>query len=130
MEKLPAEAIMLKVQFSHFSPDVPAKNLYRQGVDYLSHEFELEFADALHLLKELKNHRSDLVINAPFAWLDFYIEEDNSLWVEIGGHNGLWAVSEIDLGIGEEILRIAYQGGDFGEQIPTTNRTWDAYSGI
>lgn len=120
----------MKVQFTHFSPNAPVKNLYERGAGYLLHEFDLPLEDALYLLKKLKNHRSNLWIDAPSAGLNFYIEENGSLWIEIYGNNGLWAVSEIDLPIGEEILKIAYQGGEFGEQIPKTNRVWDAYSGI
>jgi hypothetical protein len=120
----------MKVQVTHYRPGLPEKSFYQRGVDYLRHEFDLEFADTLGLLKELKDQQGRLEIDTPSAGLEFYIAPDNSLWVEIYGENGLWAISEIDLGIGEEILRIAYQGGDLGEQMPTTNRTWDAYSGI
>jgi len=122
---------MMKMQLTHYKPGIPPKSFYQQGVDYLQQEFDLEFEDALYLLKELKNHRDNLWVDAPSAVLDFYIEDDGSLWVEIYGlTNSLWAISEIDLSISEEILSIAYEGEAFGEQIPTTDRTWDAYSGI
>ena len=119
------------MQLTHYKPGIPPKSFYQQGVDYLQQEFDLEFEDALYLLKELKNHRDNLWVDAPSAVLDFYIEDDGSLWVEIYGlTNSLWAISEIDLSIGEKILSIAYEGEAFGEQMPTTDRTWDAYSGI
>ena len=120
----------MKVSYTHFSPNAPIRDLYHEGADYLMHYFDFGFDDALYLLKELKNHRSSLWVDAPTYSLNFYIESDDSLWIEIDGNNGLWAVSEIDLAIGTEILRIALDGGEFGEHIPTTNRTWDAYSGI
>ena len=120
----------MRVSFTHFSPLAPTRNLYQQGVDYLKHDFDLKYEDVLYLLKELRNHRSSLWIDAPACSLDFYIEGDGSLWVEIYGNNGLWAVSEIAPAVGVEILRIAFDGGEFGEMIPTTERTWDAYSGI
>ena len=120
----------MKVSFTHFSPNAPTRELYREGADYLRHDFDLGFDEALYLLRELKNHRSSLRVDAPASSLDFYIESDGSLWVEIYGDDGLWAVSEIDLEIGAEFLRIAFDGGEFGEHIPTTGRIWDAYSGI
>jgi hypothetical protein len=120
----------MKVSYTHFSPNAPIRDLYQEGVDYLRHDFDFGFEDALYLLKELKNQRSSLWVDAPACSLNFYIESDGSLWVEIYGNNGLWVVSEIDLATGIEILRIAFDGGEFGDQIPTTNRTWDAYSGI
>jgi hypothetical protein len=120
----------MKVSYTHFSPNAPIRDLYQEGADYLSHDFDFGFDETLYLLKELENHRSRLWVNAPACSLDFYIESDGSLWVEIYGDNGLWAVSEIDLVIGTQILRIACDGGEFGEYIPTTDRIWDAYSGI
>jgi hypothetical protein len=120
----------MKVSYTHFSPNALIRNLYQEGADYLRHDFDVGFDEALYLLEELKNHRSSLWVDAPACSLNFYIESDDSLWVEIYGNNGLWAVSEIDLGVGSEILRIAFDGGNFGEYIPTTNREWDAYSGI
>jgi hypothetical protein len=120
----------MKVSYIHFSPNAPIRGLYQEGADYLSHDFDFGFDDALFLLKELKNHRSSLSVEALACSLNFYIEIDGSLWVEIYGNNGLWAASEIDLAIGTEILRIAFDGGEFGEYVPTTNRVWDAYSVI
>ena len=120
----------MKVSYTHFSPNAPVRNLYQEGADYLRHDFDFGFEDALYLLKELKNHRSSLWVDVPACGLNFYIESDGSLWVEIYGNNGLWAVSEIDLVVGTEILRIAFDGGEFGEHIPTTSREWDAYSVI
>ena len=125
-----AQRIFVKVSYTHFSPSASLRDLYQEGADYLRHEFDFGFDEALYLLKELKNHRSSLWVDAPACSLNFYIESEGSLWVEIYGNNGLWAVSEIDLAIGTEILRIAFDGGEFGEHIPTTNRVWDAYSGI
>ena len=120
----------MKVSFTHYSPHAPTRKLYQRGVDYLQHDFDLEYEDALHLLKELRNPRSSLWVDAPACSLDFHIAGDDSLWVEVYGNNGLWAVSEIAPAVGAEILRIAFEGGEFGELIPTTDRTWDAYSGI
>ena len=120
----------MKVSFTDFGKDIPKKNLYQQGVDFLQHGFDLEFDDALYLLKNLKNHRSNILIDAASASLDFYIEFDNTLWVEIYGYDNSvsWAVSEIDVEIGEEILKMAFDGREFGNSIPTTEREWDAYA--
>jgi hypothetical protein len=122
----------MKVSFTNFGLNVPEKNLYQQGIDYLQHDTDLEFDDVLFLLKNLKNHRSHVWIDTPSASLDFYIEFDNTLWVELYGNNNSvsWAVSEIDFNIGEEILKMAFAGCDFGNKIPNTGREWDAYSGI
>ena len=50
----------MKVKFDHFSPNAVEREGYKEGVDYLRHQFDLEFDDTLHLLKQLKNHRSSL----------------------------------------------------------------------
>jgi hypothetical protein len=36
----------------------------------------------------------------------------------------------VEVGVAIEILRMAFAGQEFGKFIPTTNREWDAYSGI
>ncbi len=120
----------MKVNFTEFSPNIPNKKLYERGIDYLSHEFDLEVEDVLYLLKKLKNNRSHLWIETTSASLDFTIEEDNSLSVEIYDYEEFWGVAEIDLEIGEEILRQACEGEKFGNLIPKTDREWGAYSGI
>ena len=120
----------MKVSFTHFSSDAPIKPFYQQAVDYLVHEFDLKFEDAAYLLRELRNHRSSLWVNALTCSLNFYIESDKSLRVEIYGDNGLWADSEVEMPIDIEILKQAYEGGEFREFIPTTNKEWDAYSGV
>jgi hypothetical protein len=121
---------MMKTSFTHFSPNAAARDHYTQGVDYLTHDFDLEFDDTLYLLRELRNHRSRLSVQASRNSVDFYIESDGSLRVEIYDDNGLWADSEVEVGVAVEILRMAFAGAEFGKFIPTTNREWDAYSGI
>ena len=119
----------MKVIFDHFSPDAVERERYQQGVDYLSHDFDLEFDDTLYLLTNLKNHRSKLLVTVPEVHLNFYIESDGSLRVEIDDYKtGLWADSEVDLRVATEILRMAFAGESFRETIPTTDREWDAYS--
>ena len=85
----------MKVSYSHFSPNAPIRDLYQEGADYLRHDFDFGFDETLYLLKELKNHRSSLWVDAPASSLNFYIENDGSLWVEIYGNRGLWAVGLI-----------------------------------
>ena len=121
---------MMKTSFTHFSPNAAARDHYTQGVDYLTHDFDLEFDSTLYLLRELRNHRSRLSVQASRNSVDFYIESDGSLRVEIYDDNGLWADSEVEVGVAVEILRMAFAGEEFGKFIPTTNREWDAYSGI
>ncbi|MFN2511176.1 MAG: hypothetical protein ABR568_06995 [Pyrinomonadaceae bacterium] len=120
----------MKVSFTHYSPDAPIRSRYQQGADFLVHDFDLGSEEAFYLLKELKNHRSSLRVDAAACSLNFYIEGDGSLRVEIYGNNGLWADSEVDITVATEIFRIAFEGGEFGAIMPVTNREWDAYSGI
>ena len=119
----------MKVIFDHFSSGAVERERYQEGVDYLSHNFDLEFDDTLYLLTNLKNHRSRLLVTVPKVQLHFYIEYDRSLRVEIDDYEtGLWADTEVDLRIATEILRMAFAGESFREVIPTTDREWDAYS--
>ena len=117
---------MMKIGFQDFSPNVPHKDRYECGIDYLWHDFDLEFEDAFYLIKQLKNNRSSVVIYAPLAVVDFYIF-DNALHVQIDG-DGFWHASNLSLEITKEILRITYEGCEhFGSQISGTNQEWDAY---
>ena len=119
----------MKVIFTHYSPGAVERERYQEGIDYLSHNFDLEFDDTLYLLTNLNNHRSSLLVTVPKVHLHYYIEYDGSLRVEVDDYEtGLWADTEVDLGIATEILRMAFAGQSFGEIIPTTNREWDAYS--
>jgi hypothetical protein len=119
----------MKVHFNHFSAAAVERERYQEGVDYLSQEFDLEFEDTLYLLTSLKNRRCTLSVKAPHSSLYFYVADDSSLRVEIDDfESGLWADTEVDLGIATEILRMASVGQSFGETIPTTEREWDAYS--
>jgi hypothetical protein len=98
----------------------------------IEHEFDFEFEEANHLLKEWiksSNTKNRLFVESSTCALDFYLENDESLWVEIySSRNNLWAISEINLKIGEEMLKIAYAGKDFGEIMPATNKTWDVHT--
>jgi len=79
---------IMKTSFTHFSPNAAVRDHYQRGVDYLEHNFDLEFDDTLYLLRELRNHRSSLSVTAPKCHLNFYVESDGSLRVEIDGVNG------------------------------------------
>jgi hypothetical protein len=114
----------------HYSPNAVIRDRYQEGVDYLSHDFDLELDEALHLLKQLKNHRSSISVTAPESCLHFYIDIDESLRVEIDHWNGLWADSQVEFEEAIEILRMASACQEFGTRVPTSNREWDAYSGL
>ncbi|MCA1614236.1 MAG: hypothetical protein LC800_08875 [Acidobacteria bacterium] len=116
----------MKVTLSRYEEGVPARGLYRKGVDFHHAEFDAGCAEAAALLASLKGHRSNLGVEAPNTYLCFYIESDGSLWVEVVGDD-FWAVSRIDLTAGAEIIRLASAGSPFGERVPTTGREWDAY---
>ena len=118
----------MKVSFTHFSPNAVVRVHYQRGVDYLEHNFDLEFNDTLYLLRELRNDRSSLSVTAPKCHLNFYVESDGSLRVEIDGVNGLWADPGVEVEVAVKILRMAFADQEFGKFIPTTNREWDAYS--
>jgi hypothetical protein len=117
----------MKVSYKHFSPGAVIRERYREGVDYLEHNFDLGFDDILYLLKELKNDRSQLWVYAPECTLGVFIHGDSTLSVDIDSCD-LWAASEITLDAAVEILRMAFDSEEFGELIPTTNQEWGAYS--
>ena len=119
----------MKVKFDHFSPNAVEREGYKEGVDYLRHQFDLEFDDTLHLLKQLKNHRSSLDLYAPNCCVQFYIAQDGSLSVELDTDTGLWACADVGMEAAIEIVRRTFAGEEFGWNIPTTDREWDAYSG-
>ncbi|HEY0761935.1 MAG TPA: hypothetical protein VGD61_06140 [Pyrinomonadaceae bacterium] len=119
----------MKVLYTHYSAGAPIRERYQPGVDYLCHEFDLGFEDTLYLLKELKNYRSSLLIQVGYSHMRFDVESDNTLSVELDSYsNGLWAVAQITVDVAVETLRIAVDGDEFGEHIPTTDREWDAYT--
>lgn len=116
----------MKVTLHEFGEGVPQRDLYRQGVDYQAYEFDLESEEAIALLGKLKTHRSSLYVETEIYGLDFYIDPDGSLGVEIMAAD-FWAISEIDLTVGAEIIKHALTGQAFMDVIPTTGREWDAY---
>ena len=93
-------------------------------------ELDMILAEVFGLLEQLLLPGSSLAVDASeTCLLDFYVESDNSLWVEIADtKRRFWAASEIDLVAGKEILKIAAGGGEFGNSIPKHDREWDAYS--
>ena len=116
----------MKIGFQDFSPNIPHKNRYERGVDYLWHDFDLEFEDAFYLLEKLKTNRSGVIVYTPSVIVHFYLF-DNLLCVQIDG-DGFWHQTNIDLESAREILRTTYEGcNDFGSQVPNTNREWDSY---
>ena len=119
----------MKVCYTHFSPNAVIRERCREGVDYLNHNFDLGFDDTVYLLKELKkNERCTLSIQTAKSSLYFFIDSEKNLWVDLDDISSLWAQSEVSLEAATEIIRIAFEGGDFDELIPTTDKEWDAYS--
>jgi hypothetical protein len=118
----------MKVRLTQFSAAAPVRDRYQEGVDYLCHEFDLELKDAVYLIGELKNHRSSLSVQGANSSVEFYVEGDGTLRVEIYGDDGFWSDTEVEFGIASEILRMVYVGEIFGSLIPTTQREWDAYA--
>ncbi len=119
----------MKVSYIQYSSNAPIRDRYQEGVDYLCHDFDFGVEETLYLIQELKSDRSRVFVTGPTSALNFHFDRE-SLWVEIDDVTGLWAVSEIDLELAAAILRIAAEGTGFGEHIPTTDREWDAYSGL
>ena len=116
----------MKVSFKEFSSNVPDKDRYELGIDYLHHDFDLELEEAFYLVSQLKHNRSSVAIYTPSAVVDFFIDRDG-LHVQIDG-NSTWASSDFDAA--REILRAAYEGcEDFGTTIPGTTIEWGSYFG-
>jgi len=116
----------MNVSFKDFSRDVPEKDRYEQGVDYLRHDFDLGLEDAFYLVSHLKRERSSVTIYAPSVDVEFFMFS-GKLHVQIGGYS-TWAASDLELDVAKEILRATYEGReDFGTTIPGTNNEWGAY---
>lgn len=119
----------MKVSFQDFRPDVPAKNSYISGVDYIWHDLDLEFEEAFHLIKQLKIHRSCLTVYNSSSCVAFYLF-DGGLHVQIDG-DGFWVAEDVDLQVAREILKVTYADcDDFGTHVPGTNYEWEAYTSI
>jgi hypothetical protein len=118
----------MKVCYTHFSQNAVVRERYREGVDFLDHHFDLGFDDTLYLLKELKNERCALSMQTPKTSLYFFIDSEKKLWVDLDDVSSLWAQSEVTLEAATEIIRIVFDGGEFNELIPTTEKEWDAYA--
>ncbi|HEY0770466.1 MAG TPA: hypothetical protein VGD31_09020 [Sphingobacteriaceae bacterium] len=116
----------MKVTFSDFNPNTPIKERYEYIVDYISHDFDLEFEEAFYLIKQLKHNRSSVIIYG-HAVADFLIYDD-ALDVQIDGA-GLWYAQNIDFETAEEILKATYEGLEyFGQYLPGTSREWDTWT--
>jgi hypothetical protein len=116
----------MNVSFTDFGANVPNKDRYERGIDYLWHEFDLEFEDAFNLISQLKNNRSSVTVCTPSAIVDFYIFH-GELNAQIDA-DGFWHASNLDLDTAKEILKVASEGCEnFGEYIPGTNLNWDVY---
>lgn len=120
----------MKVYFDHYSPNAVERERYQEGVDYLRHKFDLEFDDTLYLLKELKNNHSTLSLDAPQCYVQFFVDQEGSLSVDLDTVTGLWAFAEVTMEAAIEIVRRAFTGEEFGWNIPTTDQEWGAYSGV
>ncbi|MEZ5429483.1 MAG: hypothetical protein R2747_24780 [Pyrinomonadaceae bacterium] len=117
----------MKVSFKDFGANVPVKQKYECGVDYLWHDFDLAFEDAFYLVEKLKNNHSSVIVFTLWAAVDFYFFND-ALHVQIDTATGFWHESSLDLPVAKEILKVAWAGCEhFGSQIPGTVREWDAY---
>ncbi len=98
-------------------------------MNYSENVFECSSNDAYSHLKTLKTPGSNFWIHTESTVLNFWIELDKSLWVEIvSSKNNFWALSKIDYTIAEEMLRMVDKNQGFGEFKPTTNKNWDGYS--
>src|SRR2546422_4706003 len=118
----------MEVRFDDFGANVPRKPRYVRGVDFLAHEFDLDVEDTFYLVTHLKNNRSSVCVFTDSAMVDFYVF-DGELNVQIDGTgSGFWHGSSLDQPTAKAVLKVAFEGrGDFGWQIPGTNRPWDVY---
>jgi hypothetical protein len=118
----------MEVSFKDFGPHVPDKDRYERGIDYLRHDFDLEFEEAVYLVSQLKHNHSSVFIYTTSTAVGFFVDS-NQLHVQIDGYS-TWCASDVDLAVAKEILKAAYEGcEDFGTTIPGTTIEWDAYFG-
>lgn len=116
----------MEVSYTDFNPNSPTKDRYEYVIDYISHDFDLEFEDVFYLIKQLKHNRSSVVIYAN-AIADFHIFDD-VLHIQIDG-DGFWYAENIDIETAKEILRKVYEGcGYFGQFVSNTSREWESWT--
>lgn len=116
----------MEVSFTDFNPNTPTKDRYEYVSDYISTTFDLDIEDTFYLIKQLKNHRSSVVIYAA-AIVDFQFY-DGSLCVQIDG-DGFWFADSISLENVKEILKITFEDCTyFGQYLPKTDTEWGAWT--
>jgi len=119
----------MKATLHKFKSGVPQRDLYAKGEDFEELEIEVDCTEAKELLRQLTLQRDSVYLDVGNSSVFFNMESDAGLWVEITSDT-LWATSDIDIDIAEQIIEHAYEGKDFTKHIPTTNREWDAYAFI
>jgi hypothetical protein len=117
----------MRLTFHAFKPEAPQQTLYRAGVDYLAHEYDVSPAEAFTFIERFNDPRDSFYLHDPEGYLlVVWKEEGRTLWVEIQGMD-FWAISEVSADAAEEIIRMAARREKFDDSIPKVGRVWDAY---
>lgn len=116
----------MKVDFTDFNPNAILKDRYEYGIDYILHNFDLNFEDTYYLVKQLKHNTNSVVVYAE-SIADFHLF-DEALHVQIDGQ-GFWFAENIDLEIAGKILKAVFEGCEyFGQYILETKKEWEAWT--
>ena len=95
----------------------------------MDYEVDLDFIEAVSLLRRLRSSRISIHLGAQNYAIDFLIGPDDPIHVEIMSFvDDFWANSEISDSDAESILEMAYRDDRFIGVIPGSKTEWDAWS--
>ncbi|HXD32981.1 MAG TPA: hypothetical protein VN643_17790 [Pyrinomonadaceae bacterium] len=87
---------------------------------------EVSVSEALSFLNRLVSQDTMLYLETPQCTVDIW-KFEGAFWVEIYRAD-FWATSEVSELEARAIIEIAERDSCFGNNIPTSNREWDAYA--
>ncbi|HYM01121.1 MAG TPA: hypothetical protein VEZ90_19335 [Blastocatellia bacterium] len=117
----------MKLTLHRFRSNVPREKICQPGVEYdeLVHT-HVGPIQALAFLDKLTFPRDSFYLEVSDYLVEFW-KHERSIWVEISGSD-FWATSEVSLGDVKAIIDSLGRGERFSNEIPTTNREWDAHT--
>ncbi len=120
----------MRLTLHSFKPNVPKDKICQLGVEYQVFEYNVGTDEAATFFDKLIEPRDSFYLEGSASYsLDFWKEEDQSIWVEITEIK-FWAYSEVSLSSAKEIIAMLNREENFGNNVPMADQEWDAYSFI
>src|SRR4029079_11377180 len=117
----------MKLTLHSFRSDVPREKVCQPGLEYEVINSEVEADQVLTFFEKLIFPRDSFYLAGATDYLVDFWKHEQSIWVEITGTD-FWATSEVSLKEATAIINSLQQNEQCGDQIPMTNREWDAYT--